>query len=335
MNNYWQLLTDIGAILGVLSALATFEFNKRHHRLAILAWVGISTFYAWSKNSIWSWLILVGITGLSYLIIKGWNLWMNRKWLLRVIRLLIRMKLAKDDQHLIIEHIQKFPKTREIGMDEVTLVVKDMPLLAEVEEAKRGETRELICKEIGEAKVLWHRRCRLGGRVYLLDFDHLLFINPQVASSLRLVKHWMQHDLVRRFGNQHFDTLVYISRDRSNQRQFFEDLRATLGFTHIAPFQHDPSLRSDDIVAKDYFAAKSSPGKSVLLIETLLVDNALDDAFADVPLAGGQVNGVAILFGVKGFDVSRLKIANNLNAKQLGGDKPLQPQIWLDLEETH
>jgi hypothetical protein len=102
-------------------------------------------------------------------------------------------------------------------------------------------------------------------------------------------------------------------------------------FEKFKGFPLDPARREKDSTFEDEFIEACS-GKSILLVEPLLVDRGLDEAFEEIMRRRGIINGVVTMFEVKG--VSPKSLINHAELAKRCCQVELRGQIVLDLHES-
>lgn len=207
------------------------------------------------------------------------------------------------------------------------------PMLALLDETALKIELDQIAREIDQEQLLWRRWHQEGSRYFQLEFDSFKFVAAPPSSGLARIKQQMREDVLRRFRNKSFDSLIFIQRGNDNYRMgpFFEELLALLHCSTLIGFLTSAEKRKDGIWMTDF--ALSCGGKSVLLVDPIMGDSSLDDAYDVITEYQGRVDAVLILFEVKGIPPSNLR--HYISLKDKSGSEQLQGQVVLDLQEIH
>ena len=250
-----------------------------------------------------------------------------------IVRWSKRWRLNEGDVEIALQKIERYIALRPATREELGRVVSSAPVLAALDEQKRAETLERFRDEIFAASVVWLKQHEESGVPFGFDVDSFHFLNPVIEDrSVGPIRLLIQGDIFNRFPSKQFDTLIYVLRGRGNHRlgQFFDNLRATLGFQEVIGLPLAQIERMNDRVLEDLLGA--CKGKSVLLIEPFLIDRGLDFAYDKIIEWGGCVNGVVVLFEVDGIlPGTLLSHCEELASKTGRGE--LRGQILLNLRE--
>jgi hypothetical protein len=243
------------------------------------------------------------------------------------------MNVNEGNLDRLEDWIKRHAKERPAELHEINRVVCGAPIFQTLEERLRPAAMNRLLDEIFKAKLIWFRWHEMGLRAFDFDFDSFRFLNPDSPEAgLGTIKHDIKEDILSRFRGEQFHIIVYILRGKSNHRmgKFFEELKAILPCADFIGFPLNPVRRDRDSVLSDELLNACGGGKSILLVEPLLTDGGLDEAYKTLTEWGGIVNGVVVMFEVKGIDPK--KLVNYAKLQQKSGQNELRGQIVLDLQ---
>jgi len=304
------------------------------------ALLSIARFKA-TMSEIWAVGIFIGVV----LLIFGYKLtcfffnkvipWVRRRrQILRIARWIARLGLTESGIERMSNWIKVHAPERPASKDEVDRIVCETRLLQGQKEVDRLAVLNHLRQEIFNEKLIWFRWHEAADSAYDFDFDSFRFLNLNSPSSgLELLKHQIKNDILTRFGTGKFQTVVFILRSETNYQigAFFEELKTVLQFEDFIGFSPNEKQREKYSVWEADLL-KVCSGKSVLLVEPLLTDRGLDEAYENITRWRGNINGVVVMFEVKGFHPTSLAHYTELKSKS--GQPELCGQIVLDLHKS-
>jgi hypothetical protein len=227
--------------------------------------------------------------------------------------------------------IKRHAPERPAEMHEVNLIVSEAPMLQGLDAKLRTETLDRFREEILKAQLIWFRWHEIDRQPFDFDFDSFRFLNPDSSNAgLARTTHHFKDDILRRFSGKQFHTIVYILRGNNNPRmgRFFEELKEIMRCGEFIGFPLDPARRRGASFVDELVSVCAN--KSILLVDPLLTDGGIDEAYATITKWGGIVNGVVIMFQVQGIELK--KLASYEKLQQKCGQPELRGQVILDLQ---
>lgn len=313
----------ITVVLALLSLLGTF--------LKLADYQGTTR----EKTAIWIWIVLVLIVAcycFYYYLSKPLSAWLVR--IFRIICIAKRIERAipnRESLDRLENWIKRHVIVRGATESEVDNIVREAPDLKVENTVEKVQLLKDIRREIYHAKLLWFRWHEAASQPFQFYFDFFRFLNPDSSmEGVGLLKHQIIHDIIGRF-KVHFDTIVYLDRGNANYSiaTFFDkDLREVLHFTDFIGYPVSIARRPRFSYESDLL--KACHGKSILLIDPILVDRGLDEALEKIQECQGTVNGVAVIFEVTGVNPKQLSHYTELQQKS--GQPELRGQIILNLK---
>jgi hypothetical protein len=216
---------------------------------------------------------------------------------------------------------------------EVKQVLCGAPVLGSQVKTAGQTALDTLQLEFFEAQLVWFRWHEVAGHAFDFQFEDFVLLSPPEGRLVR-TKSILMDDILKQFAQQQFQTIVYVLRDMSNPRigRFFDELKATLRCEQVIGVPLDPARTANDI-SFEAEQMRACCGKSVLLIEPLMIDTGLDIVFDKMKEWKGTVNGVVVMCEVKGISPSSLRNHADLLAKS-GQTTTLRGQLLLDLRES-
>jgi hypothetical protein len=314
-----SIVVTLISLLGGFLSISRYKDSPGENR-AILFWGVV--------------VVVVLVFWAVFLLRKLLGPWLKQYRRIRSIaRSLAGMNVNEVNLDRLEDWIKRHAKERPADLHEINRVVCEAPILQAIEERLRSATMNRLRDEICNAKLIWFRWHEMGLRAFDFDFDSFRFLNPDSQETgLGTIKHDIKEDILSRFRGEQFHIIVYILRGKSNHRmgKFFEELKVILPCADFIGFPLNPVRRDRDSVLADELLNACAGGKSILLVEPLLTDNGLDEAYKTLTEWGGIVNGVVVMFEVKGIDPK--KLVNYAILQQKSGQNELRGQIVLDLQ---
>jgi hypothetical protein len=312
-------MVTLVALLGGFLSIARYKDLPGENR-AILLWSVVV-------------IIVLGFWAIFFLRKLLWPWLKQRRRILSIARSIARMNVNEVNLDRLEDWIKRHAKERPAELHEINRVVCEAPIFQTLEERLRPAAMNRLLDEIFKAKLIWFRWHEMGLRAFDFDFDSFRFLNPDSPEAgLGTIKHDIKEDILSRFRGEQFQIIVYILRGKSNHRmgKFFEELKEILPCADFIGFPLNPVRRDRDSVLSDELLNACGGGKSILLVEPLLTDGGLDEAYKTLTEWGGIVNGVVVMFEVKGIDPK--KLVNYAKLQQKSGQNELRGQIVLDLQ---
>ena len=335
-----ETLKTIFSYIGLLSALLGIARTKfsRGEKVAIFIWslialAFLTSLLASATVTVWA-LGIAAICVIIFLIHPSRILSIcRREYRVQVIaRRLVRSCPQEDDLERMLDWINRHASTRAATENEIAAIVSDVPAL-KASGGVSAREMETFRREIFHHELIWSRWHEVNNRPFTFDFDVFRFMNPDSPEfhSGRLI-HQMVNDVYNRFSDQRFDTIMYLHRGKYNHRlsELFKKMQIGLPCAEYIGFPVDSNGPKSGSVLTDELL-KACRRKSVLLVEPIMIDLALDEAFEKVIECQGVVNGVVIMFEVMGIQPDKLRRHAELlpRSKQ----QELRGQVVLDLLE--
>jgi hypothetical protein len=194
-------------------------------------------------------------------------------------------------------------RPRSASTKQVKNAINGGKILESLREPARNELVEEMVKDFSEGGIMLQKLHGSGSAHFELFFEIFNFMVDQ--NKTPRLKTAICSDIIGRFSGLGVESVVCIHRGHTNPRLygFCEEIVKSVHCNKWESYPLQHGKRNDEW--SESFRGVCED-KKVLLVEPLLIDNAIDEAVDCIINSRGEVAGIVVLFSVEGVDPKRL-----------------------------